>query len=157
MNGAPLVVCFSLRVTLLEAGVVGFVGVRDELTVDIVGDVGLPVVGDAGERDSTKEERGEDEGGGKGLQRASLPALGDWLGGELRWRVRSNRRRSGRWGSWGKRELQRVLGGADGDALHAGGAFDGAHLDEAVDGEIHADRPWRTCRNRRSSVHRGGF
>ncbi len=36
----------------------------------------------------------------------------------------------------GKRELQGVLGAATGDALHAGGALDGADLDEAVDGKI---------------------
>jgi hypothetical protein len=32
-------------------------------------------------------------------------------------------------GAWRQGELQRVLGGAAGDAFHAGGALDGADLD----------------------------
>jgi hypothetical protein len=59
-----------------EAGVGLLVGVGDELLVDIVGDVGLPVAGDAGEADSAEKERGEEDGGGQGLKAAALPALG---------------------------------------------------------------------------------
>ncbi len=96
-----------------------FVGVGDELLVDLVGDIGLPVVGEAGQADACEKERGEEDGGGEGFEAAAAPALG--AGGR---------------GARRKRELQRVLGGATGDALHAGGAFGGADLDEAVDGKI---------------------
>ena len=57
------------------------VGVGNELAVEVAGDVGLPVVGEAGEGDSAEKQRGEDEDGGHGLQSAALPALRRWLGG----------------------------------------------------------------------------
>ena len=57
------------------------VGVGNELAVEVAGDVGLPVVGEAGEGDSAEKHCGEDEDGGQGLQSAAMPALRRRLGG----------------------------------------------------------------------------
>lgn len=94
--------------------------VRNELLVNIIGDVGFPVAGDASEADATEEEHGEQDDGGNWLQSAAAPALGTG--------TRSGTRR--------KRELQRILGGTTGDALHARGALCRAYLNETVNRQI---------------------
>lgn len=80
-------------------------GVRDELPVDGVGNVGLPVVGGAGSEDESAEERGDQNREGRGREGAAIAG-----------------QRGARFHD-GQRELERAFSGTTRNAVHAGGAL----------------------------------
>ena len=94
-----------------------FVCVRDHLHVDIARDVGLPMAGCARQADESEEDESQDRGYCARIECAVSPASGYGPAGL------GTGKRAGRQG-----ELKRVLRGADCDALHATGAFQGANL-----------------------------